>query len=245
MESLLVLFIYFSIISFFGWIIETIFCLLTERRLINPGFLYGPFIPIYGFGALVAYLCSFYFQNLFFPLLLFIYFLVPTTIEYLTSYIFEKIFHMKFWDYSNYKFNFKGRICLSISLIWFLLILLTVYLLQPLLLTQLNSVSKKFIIISSIILTIYFGIDLFFSIKVYSYFYKVKNKLANFSKYYSPLEMKKFLAENPIFLKIKNILRPLKAFSNLRKKLYEKNILFIEKLKMLKRIKREEKYKEL
>jgi uncharacterized membrane protein len=243
MESILTLFLYFSIISFIGWLIEIIFCLITENKLINPGFLYGPFVPIYGFVVLTAYLCSVYLQGLFFPFLLIIYFLIPTGIEYLTAYVFEKIFHMKFWDYSNYKFNFKGRICLGISLIWFLLILFAIYALQPFILKILNNLPELFASIISILLAIYFLTDLFFSIRIYYYFSKIRNKLTEFAKSYSPTEIKNFLMENPLFLKIKNILRPLKAFSNLRKKIYDNNFHFIERLRLLKKIKREEKQK--
>ena len=104
--------ILFTIYSFMGWVIEVVYRSISQRQFINAGFLFGPFLPIYGFGA--AFIIGL--QSLIHPWPLFmeliVYGLVLTLIEYFTGLAFEKIFKLKLWDYSDYKFNIQGRVCL-------------------------------------------------------------------------------------------------------------------------------------
>lgn len=116
-EQLFLLVTYFLIYSILGWIMESIFRSIIERKIINTGFLRGPICPIYGFGAIimVAFLRNFS-DNL---ILLFICSLVTLTFwEYIVGVLLEKLFHTKYWDYSDHKINFQGRICLSNSIYW-------------------------------------------------------------------------------------------------------------------------------
>lgn len=108
---------YFILYSFLGWIMESIFRSICERKWINTGFLRGPFCPIYGIGAIIMFLFLEGFEDK--PILLFLIAIVLLTAwEYLVGVLLEKIFHTKYWDYSNHKFNFQGRICLSNSICW-------------------------------------------------------------------------------------------------------------------------------
>ena len=109
--------IYFITYSFLGWIMESIFRSICEKKLINTGFLKGPFCPIYGIGAIIMLLFLKSFSNNLL-LLFFISVIVLTLWEYLVGILLEKLFHTKYWDYSDNKFNFQGRICLMNSIFW-------------------------------------------------------------------------------------------------------------------------------
>ena len=107
--------IYFITYSFLGWVMESIFRSISERKIINTGFLKGPFCPIYGVGAIIMLLFLKRFaDNL--AVLFTISVVVLTIWEYLVGVLLEKLFHTKYWDYSKNKFNFQGRICLTNSI---------------------------------------------------------------------------------------------------------------------------------
>lgn len=121
---------YYMIYSFLGWVMESIVRSICEKKLINTGFLKGPFCPIYGIGATIMFLFLDGFQNK--PILLFgIAIIILTVWEYLVGVFLEKAFHTKYWDYSNHKFNFQGRICLTNSICWGILGVLFVKYIHP------------------------------------------------------------------------------------------------------------------
>jgi len=126
--SLLMLFLAFY--SFLGWIAEVSFVLVTDHRLQNRGFLTGPFVPIYGFGAiLLLLLVEPYVEN---PFLVFLASVVITsTLEFFTHLVLDKAFHIRLWDYSDRRFNLQGRICLQNSLLFGGLGLLLLYVIHP------------------------------------------------------------------------------------------------------------------
>lgn len=103
-------FLWLMIYSVIGWVYESTICSIGQRKLINRGFLNGPYCPIYGTGAVLVLLVLGRIQN---PVLLFFAGAVLTcSLEYLTSWLMEKLFHARWWDYSHYRFNIQGRICL-------------------------------------------------------------------------------------------------------------------------------------
>ncbi|HPU62711.1 MAG TPA: cardiolipin synthase [Mobilitalea sp.] len=111
------IFYLFFIYSFIGWIYESTYVSVKKKAFINRGFLNGPVIPIYGTGALLFYLALWQTKDN----ILHTFFmgaLLATVLEYLTSLIMEALFHTKWWDYSRYRFNIKGRICLVASVLW-------------------------------------------------------------------------------------------------------------------------------
>ena len=97
--------------AFLGWVMEVVCKLIQFGRFINRGFLIGPYCPIYGFGAvLVTALLTPFSES---PLAVFVLAMaVCGTLEYLTSYVMEKLFHARWWDYSRNRFNIQGRVCL-------------------------------------------------------------------------------------------------------------------------------------
>ncbi len=123
-------FLYFIVYSVLGWCMETIYCSTLERRFVPRGFLYGPLCPIYGVGVLMM-IC--WFQPLMDKPVLF--YLTATVCmsawEYLVGWFLETTTHIKYWDYSMYRFNLHGRICLWVCLTWGVLSFLVLYFIHP------------------------------------------------------------------------------------------------------------------
>ncbi len=117
-------FFYFYCIC--GWCFESAYVSLKKRHLVNRGFLKGPWLPLYGSGAVLVLWLTLPFQGQ--PIL--VYFagaLGATILEYFTGQAMVRIFKVRYWDYSNQPFQYKGHICLSSSLAWGFLSLLMVY----------------------------------------------------------------------------------------------------------------------
>lgn len=105
-------FLLFMTYSFLGWMMEVIVCYIDQKKIINRGFLIGPFCPIYGVGSLLmVILLHNYIED---KIVLFCLSVVVCSIlEYLTSILMEKLFRARWWDYSDKRFNINGRICLE------------------------------------------------------------------------------------------------------------------------------------
>lgn len=102
----------FFIYSIAGWLMESLGDTVKKKRFVNRGFLIGPYCPIYGAGVLlITILLAKYSDDIW--IVFFMSLLICGTLEYLTSYVMEKIFKARWWDYSNNKFNINGRICLE------------------------------------------------------------------------------------------------------------------------------------
>ena len=152
----------FFIYAFIGWIIEIILTIVMDHKLINRGFLIGPYLPIYGFGCVFLVLVLDKLKdNL---LLLFIVtFITCSLIEYLTSYVLEKIFKLRWWDYKQYKFNLNGRICLETMLPFSIGGVLAIKYITPYLLKIVNKLPLKLVIVFELILVIILIIDFLIS----------------------------------------------------------------------------------
>ncbi len=110
--SLEIYFMMFIIYSIGGWIMECTLGVLQKHKFVNRGFLIGPYCPIYGVGVVsVSILLTRFADNII--LLFFLATLICGTLEYLTSFIMEKIFKARWWDYSQRRFNINGRVCLE------------------------------------------------------------------------------------------------------------------------------------
>ncbi|MDE6590034.1 MAG: putative ABC transporter permease [Oscillospiraceae bacterium] len=124
------LFLYFIFYSFLGWVMETCYCSICERRLVPRGFLYGPICPIYGTGVLLMIL---FFTPLKRNLVLFyvVAVAVMSSWEYFVAWLLETTTHVKYWDYSRFHFNLKGRICLWVALVWGILSYIVIFYIHP------------------------------------------------------------------------------------------------------------------
>ena len=138
MDKIVYYFFLFMIYAFLGYICEVVYVAILTKKITNRGYLYGPLVPIYAFGALLIVIpfTEFEFGKFIadrWYLVVLVGYFVPTILEYLTSYFMEKIFHMRWWDYSERFLNINGRVCLRNSVLFTILVVLVVYLINPLL----------------------------------------------------------------------------------------------------------------
>ena len=131
-------FLLFILYSMIGWLMEVILTIIEDKKLVNRGFFVGPYCPIYGFGGILATLfLSKYSGDIF--ALFFLGILLFSFLEYYTSYFLEKIFHARWWDYTNRKFNINGRICLETMIPFGILGIVVIKFANPILFNLLNS----------------------------------------------------------------------------------------------------------
>jgi uncharacterized membrane protein len=146
-----------------GWVFESVYCSLKEMKLINRGFCHGPWLPLYGTGASLLILVAWpYHENLF--LVYLVGFFGGTALELLTGVVLYKIFNMRWWDYTQNPFNFKGYICLYASIAWGFLAVFIVTKVHP----HVAAISRNwsysmFLVINTMLYTL-FTEDVIFSI---------------------------------------------------------------------------------
>lgn len=165
MENIMHYFLLFMIYAFLGWCLEVICKLVSDHKFINRGFLIGPYCPIYGFGAIImTLLLKKYLDD---PVTLFIMIILTCSLlEYLTSFILEKLFATRWWDYSTYKFNINGRICLETMIPFGIFGLLLMYKVTPFFMNIISFIPDIWLISISSILFITFLIDNIISFKI-------------------------------------------------------------------------------
>lgn len=174
--NLTILFILFVFYSFGGWLVETLYCYYETKKLVNRGFLIGPICPIYGSGCLlIILLLNKYVDD---PIALFVMAIVICSIlEYFTSYIMEKLFKARWWDYSDKKYHINGRICLDNIFAFGILALLMMYVLNPFILKMLALVKMKILNIAAIIIFLIFLVDFCVSLNIISSFKKTASSI--------------------------------------------------------------------
>lgn len=147
--------IIFALISFGGWVYETIYCSVVEGEFTKRGFLFGPTCPIYGIGAIAEWLVLGQISN---PIIVFIIGAVlATVIEYSTGLFLERRFKKKWWDYSMFKFNLHGRVCPQASAVFGAFSVTSVFVLVPTMLNILMIFSKHTVsVVAFIVVTLYF-----------------------------------------------------------------------------------------
>lgn len=117
---------FFYFYCIFGWCFESTYVSFKNRHLVNRGFMKGPWLPIYGSGAILILWLTLPFQET--PLLVYLTGAAGATLlEYVTGEVMVRLFRVRYWDYSNQKFQYKGHICLSSTIAWGFLSLLMVY----------------------------------------------------------------------------------------------------------------------
>ncbi len=150
------------IYSVIGWIWESCFVSVQEHKLVNRGYVTGPVCTIYGVGATTLYLLLRPFSGNY--ILLFLAgAILATTLEYITAVVMEAIFHTSWWDYSNQRFNYKGRICLSSTIAWGGGSVLLFIVLQPAVNRVIGLYSESVGRVMVIIIAIIYAIDFTFA----------------------------------------------------------------------------------
>lgn len=173
MDLISIYFLYFIIYSFIGWCLEVFDKFFEFKRFINRGFLIGPICPIYGFSVLFILLLigdnsndllSVFLKSVF----------ICSLLEYITSYLMEKLFKARWWDYSKYKFNINGRICLETTLPFGILGCVMVYIIHPIIIRLVTAINPLLQLIITLILFVIFIIDNIISFNVMN---KIKNEI--------------------------------------------------------------------
>ena len=226
---------YFIIYSFIGCIIETIFGLLTKGVVESrQSILYGPFCCIYGLGA-ICLLCI--------PpkakknnwTLFLAGFIIGSVIEYLVSWIGECIFHVKWWDYSDFAFNINGRICLIFSIFWGALTIILNKVINPSVDKFRDKIPTKKLHIITIVLIIFivlniiitsFALKMFSTRLIYNYELEVQGMEEYYEEYLNIYKNEKGMKE--FVDKVFSDKKMLKTFPNLKLTLKDGKILLVK-----------------
>lgn len=157
---------------------EVVCKLIEKHKFINRGFLVGPICPIYGYGVLLIVLLigpskgdilTVFLKSIF----------VCSILEYLTSYFMEKLFNARWWDYSKKKFNLNGRICLDTMLPFGLLGVFVIYILHPIIASQIEKLNSNLIMGIAITLFVIYIFDNIFSYLIMN---RIKNEIKDTDK---------------------------------------------------------------
>ena len=206
---LFTLFIFYSIL---GYLVEVTCCSIENKKLIlNRGFCLGPYLPIYGVASIImASFMEEYKSNLFTVFVLSA--VICSGVEYLTSYILEKIFKARWWDYTDKRFNIEGRICLQNSFLFGLGGVGLIYIIHPVMVNFLNSFNPLTIRIMGLSLATIFFTDVVITLIT---LYKVKVSTVKFKNLDATAEVRALVKGELAKLNIKSnffVKRMLNAF---------------------------------
>ncbi len=158
MYTFLYLFFLFFIYAIIGWCMEMISTSIRYKRVTNRGFLIGPYCPIYGVAALLMiYFLGKYENDLLVLFVMSVF--ISSTLEYFTSYIMEKIFKARWWDYSTRTFNIDGRVCLSNSILFGILGILLIAYVHPIVRSVITAIELPYFYVASTFCFTVFVID--------------------------------------------------------------------------------------
>ena len=151
---------YFFVYGVLGWCVEVAFAAVKEGRFVNRGFLNGPICPIYGVGVtVVVYFLTPYKDNLI--LLYALSTVLVTVLEGITGYLMDKIFHHKWWDYTNQPLNIGGYVCLIFSLVWGVACVLIVRVIHPVIHKILTFIPHTLGLVMLVVLEVCIFVDLY------------------------------------------------------------------------------------
>lgn len=238
------LFLSFMIYSFIGYFSECVYCSIEHKKLVvNRGFFMGPYLPIYGICCILMNISLKKYESDLLALFV-MSVLLCSIVEFFTSYILEKIFKVRWWDYSHMKFNLEGRVCLLNSFLFGLGGIVLVYIINPNLTKFLDYLHSTVMIVLGLSLLIIFIFDLVISVMTLC-------KIGISSKRYRNRDNTaeiKTLINNSIRKNSFFFTRMLNAFPHMSGKnltnfinLKKKSNDFREKLKKIKKKKREKK----
>lgn len=216
----------FLIYSFMGWSIEVILKFIENKRFINRGFLIGPICPIYGWGALFIHIFLTKYEDK--PLTLFcMAVLICSILEYSTSYLMEKFFHTRWWDYTDKKFNINGRVCLETMIPFGLLSMLAIYILTPFYISIINLLPEISIKLIAIILAVVFITDSIVSTNIIFSFKDTiktleKDATEEISKKVKNIFQTKGILNRRLIKAFPNAITPKEHLQNIQKRINEK-----------------------
>ncbi len=165
--------LYFIIYSLVGWLIEVLLKFIDDKKFVNRGFLLGPICPIYGYGVLLIILLigcndndllSIFLKSIF----------ICSVLEYFTSFIMEKLFKARWWDYSQKRFNINGRICLETMLPFGIGATLILYSIHPKIIYLVGLIPNRIKATLAVTLLVLYLVDNFISMRVMN---KIKSQI--------------------------------------------------------------------
>jgi len=214
----------FSIYAFAGWVMETIYRSCLQRRLVNPGFLAGPLLPIYGFFATAVIWSSGLIGNVTWPWQFAWFVFLSTLLEYVAGWFFERFYHLQLWDYQSIPFNLHGRISLPFSLLWGVLGLIFYLIIHPRVQIQMQQIPTTVRSILALVLTGYISWDLIHSSLLLR---RLEHFVSVFQERYERLEFPMFHTECSPFYRL------LHTYPKMRHTVTEKMALLYDKLEAL------------
>ena len=186
------IFLLFMFYSFFGYILEITNCSIREKKLVlNRGFFLGPYLPIYGVSCLLMGSFIIRYKSDLVTVFVMSAF-VCTTVEYITSYVLEKIFKARWWDYSDRKFNIEGRVCLFNAFLFGIGGVFFTYIVNPVVVSIVGKLSILALRIVAIILMLIFLSDVVITIRT---LYQVKVSSLKFKSRDVTAEITKLIRE--------------------------------------------------
>ena len=192
LDSFCYIFLLFIIYSFIGYILEITNCSIRNKKLVlNRGFFLGPSLPIYGISCILMGSFIIRYKDDFFTVFVMSAF-VCTTVEYITSYVLEKIFKARWWDYSNHRFNLEGRVCLFNAFLFGIGGLAFTYIINPIVVFLISKLSITLLRIISITLMVIFFTDVIITIRT---LYQVKVSTLKFKSRDVTAELTKLIRE--------------------------------------------------
>ena len=203
------LFWLYFLYSFLGWCAEVALAAIARKKFINRGFVTGPLCPIYGAGA-VAF-AIFLPELTTSPVFLFLgSMILASGIEYFTGAVLEKIFHKRWWDYSNHRFHLNGYVCLRYAFVWGIFGTFAMYLGNHLLLTVVSFIPHMVGFVLLIVLGVLLGCDVLGSSLAIAGLHVKQKRIQDIN---TQVQKASFLLENAITIRIQS--RMQKAFSGL------------------------------
>lgn len=174
----------FTIYSIMGWLMEVVLGLIQHHKFVNRGFLIGPYCPIYGFGGVaITLLLGNFMQTMEKVSLLdsiwistIVIMCICGTLEYVTSYLMEKLFHARWWDYHRFKLNINGRICLETLLPFTIIGQIILRYGNPVFLGLIGNINQLWLHIITIIIICIFATDASVSYNIIHSFKKISNE---------------------------------------------------------------------
>ena len=190
--NLLKIYLLFWFFSILGWILEVIVCSICDKRIVNRGFLIGPYCPIYGFGSLIMLILSPYKDHLFTCFILSLF--LCSVLEYFASFLMEKLFKIRWWDYSKDAFNINGRVCLRNAIAFGALGVIFTRYLNPWYFSIINNFSYKTLLIITITVFITTTIDILISFNAMNSIKNIITKdIAKYTKKDATTDIKKLI----------------------------------------------------
>ena len=201
----------FFVYGFLGWCTEVAYAAVKQGKFVNRGFLNGPICPVYGIGVgVVVQFLTPVENNL--VLLYISSTILVTAIEGITGFLLEKIFHNKWWDYSDQKFNLGGYVCLKTSVLWGICTVLMIYVLNPVFTGLVGLIPKLW---GEIILWVLFGLLIVDFIGTVIAVWGLKKKNGRIDQIREGLGRTSKLLENTMTRRLQA--RMIKAYPNLEK----------------------------